>query len=58
MIRFHNFILDVGRHQGLMDNDVLVLQMDVTKFNSHQKCVDKVIQHFDKVQLHYYFLLD
>ena len=34
-----------------MEKDVLVLPMDITKFDSHQKCVDKVIQHFEKVFL-------
>merc|ERR1719225_2021306 len=43
--------LDVGRYQGLMEKDVLVLPMDMTKFDSHQKCVDKVIRHFEKINI-------
>ena len=34
-----------------MEKDVLVLPMDITKFDGHQKCVDKVIRHFEKVFL-------
>ena len=43
------FFIDVGRYHGLVDKDVLVLPMDMTKFDSHQKCVEKVLHHFDKV---------
>ena len=34
-----------------MEKDVLVLPMDITKFDGHQKCVDKVIRQFEKVFL-------
>merc|ERR1712156_463976 len=43
--------LDVGRYHGLVDKDVLVLPLDMTKFDSHQKCVDKVLHHFEKISI-------
>ena len=43
-------IADAGRHQGLTQRDVLVLPMDLTQFDTHQKSVKKVLDHFGKVR--------
>ena len=43
------FFADVGRYHGLTENDVLVLPMDMTKTEKHQKCVDLVLRQFGKV---------
>jgi len=43
--------IDVGRYHGLVDKDILVLPMDMTKFDSHQKCVEKVLHHFEKISI-------
>ena len=48
--------IDVGRYHGLVDKDVLVLPMDMTMFESHQKCVDKVLNHFEKAIMGTIFL--
>ena len=40
---------EAGRHLKLKDEDVLVLPMDVTKFESHQDCLETVLSHFGKV---------
>jgi len=43
--------LEAGRFQGLTENDVLLVPMDLTKFDTHQKCVDKVLEHFGKIHV-------
>ena len=55
LFREHLFIpdflsfLDAGRYQGLTGDDILLLPMDLTKFDTHQNCVNKVLEHFGKV---------
>merc|ERR1712156_72006 len=43
--------LEAGRFQGLTENDILLVPMDLTKFDTHQKCVDKVLEHFGKIHV-------
>merc|ERR1711860_18087 len=40
--------LDSGRHQGLEPKDVLILPLDLTQFDTHQRSVNKVLDHFGK----------
>jgi len=43
--------LEAGKDENLTSADVLILQMDVTKFDKHQECVEKVMQHFGKISI-------
>jgi len=43
--------LDAGRHQGLEEKDVLILPLDLTQFDTHQKSVKKVLDHFGKINI-------
>ena len=46
---FFSHLLDAGSYQGLTGDDTLLLPMDLTKFDTHQNCVNKVLEHFGKV---------
>ena len=50
-LKMSSFCLDVGRSQGLTDEDILVLPMDMTSLDAHQNCVNMVLEHFGKVCL-------
>jgi len=43
--------LDAGSYQGLTGDDILLLPMDLTKFDTHQNCVNKVLEHFGKINV-------
>ena len=52
MIYLINFLLsckEIGKKAGLVDSDVLILPVDVTKVEKHKKYFDSVIRHFGKV---------
>lgn len=43
---------EAGHCQGIKAEDILIIPMDVVKFNAHQECLDRVLDHFGKAGLH------
>ena len=44
---------EAGYCQGIKADDILILPMDMVKFNAHQECLDRVLSHFGKASFHY-----
>ena len=49
---------EAGYCQGIKEEDILIMPMDMVKFDAHQECLDKVQSHFGKVGSHKKVLFD
>ena len=44
-------ISEEGKYHGLGDQDILILPMDMTKFDKHPDAVKKVLEHFGRIDV-------
>lgn len=51
LLRVREICLEAGKNSGLDASDVLVLKMDMLEYSKHQACLDKVLDHFGKLDI-------